>query len=87
MQFEEILTIIVSLSASLVAIGSIIELMAKLIEKKEDLEKRPKTFEIEIKDDAGKLIETKVVRQEDAEKFLRMLNKVPGNTPISTEHS
>jgi hypothetical protein len=79
MQFEEILTIIVSLTVSLLAIGSIVELMSKLIEKKDDREKGPKTFEIEIKDASGKLIETKIVHQEEAEKFLRMLNKGSGS--------
>ncbi|HXZ04228.1 MAG TPA: hypothetical protein VEH81_05305 [Ktedonobacteraceae bacterium] len=86
MQFEEILTILVSCTASILAIGSTIDLMSKLMEKKEDREKRPKTFEIKIKDASGNLIETKIVHQEDAEKFLRMLSKVPGNTSVSTEH-
>lgn len=81
----EILTITVSIVASLTSIGSIIMLMRQLLKIRKERGEKPKTLEIDIKDSSGKLIEKKIIRSEDAENFLRMLNNVPGNTFISNE--
>ncbi len=75
MQFEEIVTILVASFASLASIVSIYEIMSKLTEIRKDREKRSPTFEIDIKDASGKIIETKIVPSEEGENFLRMLRK------------
>lgn len=84
MQFEEIVTILFASFASLVSIVSIFELMSKLMEIRKNQERSP-TFEIDIKDASGNIIETKIVPSEEGENFLRMLRKGRGNNPIPSK--
>jgi hypothetical protein len=83
MSFFELLTIIVSVVASVISVENIIILMHKLMLRKKLTIQRNPIININITDNAGNVIEAKEVPLEEAQHLLRTLKKVPETPPIS----